>query len=173
MARKADIKICRYAKCKHAEKKINISEDLFVVDGRKYYHQECFDALEREEASEAKLKADIQLIKNMWIENISDTVVFSQLYIEINRLVRERGIESEYVIYVLDYCIKNKMNLRYPAGLKYYIDNEEIKSSYEKTKIRKIIEKADFSVHETTDTAPKFTINKKTGGFSNILRGKR
>lgn len=173
MARKADIKTCRYANCNHPDKKVNISTDQFVIDKRKYFHKNCFEAFEREEANEAKLKADIQLIKNMWIENISNTVVLSQLYLEINRLVRERNIDSDYVIYVLDYCINHKLNLRYPAGLKYYVDNAEIKSSYEKTKIRKIIEQADFTVRETTDTAPKFSINKKQGGFASILKGKR
>lgn len=173
MARKSDIKTCRYANCNHPDKRVNISSDEYIVNGRKYYHRDCFEAFEREEANEAKLKADIQLIKNMWLENISNTVVLSQLYLEINRLVREQNIGSDYVIYVLDYCIKHKLNLRYPAGLKYYIDKEEIKSSFEKTKIRKIVEQADFTVHETIDTAPKFSVNKKQSGFASILKGKR
>lgn len=225
MARKADIKVCRFAECNHPGKIVNIAEDDYVADGRSYYHKDCFDEKEQrlinERLAKSKrrkcgyyncnhpqkiidtgneefvtkegryyhidcwkefekvrdteeiLRADIQLIKNMWIENISNTVVIQRLYQELNKLIRDQGIDPKYVIFVLDYCIKHKFNLRYPAGLKYFVDNSEIKCAYDKAKAKKKIEKADFTVKETEDTAPKFSINKKPGGFNSILSGKR
>ena len=107
MGRKADIKICRFNKCNHLDKKIDISTDDYITEGRKYFHSDCFRKIKEEEKKEKKLKADIQLIKNMWLEHISSTVVLSHLYLEINKLVRERSIDSEYIIFVMQYCIKN------------------------------------------------------------------
>lgn len=174
MAKKADIKICRYDKCEHPEKKVNIAEEEFVANGRKYYHSECWAKFEKEEQAENKLKADIQLIKNMWIENISSTVVISQLYLEINKLVRDRKIDSEYIIFVLDYCIKNKCKLRYPGGLKYYVDKQEIRDAYTRNNARKVIANADFSVKENNeDDTPKFSVNRKPTGFNSILSSRK
>ena len=170
MARKTDIKVCRYKKCRHPESKINIAEDSFVLIGKSsYFHSDCHEQKQLEDKAEEQLKADIQLIKNLWLEKISDTVVISQLYLEINRLVRERNIPSDYVIFVLQYCIKNKCNLRYPAGLKFYVDRQEIKDAYKKRKMLKI-DTSSFSVNsDQADEAPKFTVNSKPSGFSSIL----
>lgn len=170
MARKADIKVCRYSACRYREKKVNIAEEEYVADGKKYYHADCYTTMEAEAKTEEKIKSDIQLIKNMWVENISNTVVLSQLYLEINKLVRERGIATDYVIFVLDYCIKNHCNLRYPGGLKYYVDKQDIKDAFKKDQARKIINNATFCVDETMiDHSPKFTINRKPSGFKSIL----
>lgn len=170
MAKKSDVKICRCADCHYPEKIIDTTEDEYVVVNKRYFHSDCYDEMCKAEESEAKLKADIQLIKNMWIENVSDTVVYSQLYMEINRLIRERGISSEYIIFVLDYCIKNKCKLRYPAGLKYYVDKQEIKDAYAKKEAKKVVGGATFKIDETAqDDSPKFTVNKKPSGFNSIL----
>lgn len=174
MSQNKNIKTCRYKECKHPNKRLNIVEQDYISVGRLYFHKDCYAEKERKDAAEAKIKADIQLIKNMWVENISNTVVLSQLYLEINKLIRERGIDSEYVIFVLNYCIKNSCNLRYPAGLKYYVDKQEIKDAFEKERAKKIVGNAMFSVDSTiSDSSPKFTINRKPSGFNSILGGKR
>ena len=174
MARKTDIKTCRYKDCKHSSKEINIAEQKYMAVGRNYFHVDCYAAKEAAESAEAKLKADIQLIKNMWIENISDTVVLSQLYLELNKLIRERGISSDYVIFVLNYCIKNRCNLRYPGGLKYYVDKQEIKDAFAKKEAQKAISNATFSIDEfTEDNSPKFSVNKRPSGFSSILNRRK
>ena len=53
------------------------------------------------------------------------------------------------------------------------LDYPEIKTAYEKAKVKKVVETADFTVKEAEDTAPKFSINKKPSGFNSILGGKR
>ena len=174
MARKSDIKVCRYKKCRHPDCKINIAEESFVLLGKSsYYHSDCYENKQSEDRKEEQLKADIQLIKNLWLENISNTVVISQLYLEINRLVRERDIPSDYVIFVLQYCIKNKCKLRYPAGLKFYVDRQEIKAAYKKSKMPKIDASSFTADQAQAVEAPKFTVNQKPSGFSSILGRKR
>lgn len=170
MARKADIKTCRYQNCKHRDKQVNIAEQEYVAVGRSYYHADCYVQKDAMDKAEEKLKADIQLIKNMWVENISETVVLSQLYLELNKLIRERGISSEYVIFVMDYVIKNKCKLRYPGGLKYYVDKQDIKDAFAKKEVQKKIANATFAVDVSSDdNSPKFSVNKRPSGFSSIL----
>ena len=173
MSQNRNLKTCRYKKCKFPDRRLNIAEQDYVSVGRLYFHKDCYEEKEKEDRIEEKIRADVQLIKNIWIENISNTVVLSQLYLEINKLIRERCIDSEYVIFVLDYCIKNHCNLRYPAGLKYYVDKQEIKDAFEKKHAKKIVNNATFNVDTTTDSSPKFTINRKPSGFNSILGGKR
>lgn len=173
MSQNRNIKTCRYKKCRFPDRRLNIAEQDYVSVGRVYYHRDCYEEKKKEDDAEERIKADVQLIKNMWIENISNTVVLSQLYLEINRLIRERGIDSKYIIFVLNYCIINHCNLRYPAGLKYYVDKQEIKDAFKKASAKKIVNDATFNVDPTTDSSPKFTINKKPSGFNSILGGKR
>lgn len=172
MAKKTDIKKCRYPYCKHENKEIDISVEEYKVSGKMYYHTDCYKAKIEGEWKDKQTKADLQLIKNLWIENISNTVVFSQLYHSLNDLL-QRGIESGYLVFVIQYCIKHQMNLRYPQGLKYYVDNKEIKDAYNK-KTRPVIKVSDFTAEENVvnDEVPKFSVNKKPTGFKSILGGR-
>lgn len=174
MARKADIKQCRYNCCLHTSKEIDISQDEYEVvktdrGQNQFFHKDCLAHREAKEQKEKKVKADIQLIKNIWIENISQTVAIPHLYKEINRLVFEQGISTEFIIFALQYCIKNHFKLRYPGGLKYYLDKQEIIDAYNKTKAKKVIAHAEFTAKETEDNTPKFSVNRKPSGFGSIL----
>ena len=170
MAKKTDIKICRYAKCNHPNKEINITCDAFEEKGTCYYHADCYAAKSEAEEAEKKIKADMQLIKTMWIENISNTVVYSQLFRCLNDLL-DQGIESSYLVFVMQYCVTNKLNLRYPMGFKYFVDKAEIKNAYKKKNLlQHRVSQSDFSANDTDD-APKFSINKKPVGFKRILGG--
>lgn len=140
-----------------------------MVKGTQYYHDDCYKDKVNGEWKDEKTKADIQIIKNLWIEHISKTVVFSQLYNELNNLV-DRGIESEYLVFVMNYIIEHKLNLNYPAGFKYFIDKIEIRDAYAKRKpIAQKYSEDNFIVVEKEDTAPKFSVNKKPNGFQSIF----
>lgn len=171
MSRKADIKVCRYIKCGHENKQIDISTDSFKVDGKMYYHSDCYDLKKKGDWKDEKTKADLQYIKNQWELNISKTVVYSQLFHCLNDFI-SRGIPSDYLVFVLNYIIKNKLNLRYPAGLKYYVDKQEIKDAYEKSKSKKIVSNADFHIEQDSNNSPKFTVNNKPSGFNSIFGNK-
>jgi len=174
MSKKTDIKTCRYARCNHPDKLIDITKDNYHVEGRMYYHADCYNLKKKGDWKDEQTKKDLQYIKNQWVLNINQTVVYSQLFHCLNDLIA-RGVSSEYLVFVLDYVIKNKMNLRHPQGFKYYVDRQEIKDAYQKHLIAKsgANNKSNFVVTDDSSTAPKFSVAQKPQGFKSILGGKK
>lgn len=172
MARKKDIRKCRYQNCHRALKEIDTASEDYVLIGSMYFHKDCYEAKLKQEAEEKQRKADLQLIRNLWIENINDTVVYSVLFMELNRLL-QRGISSDYLVYVMRYVVDHKLKLRYPAGFKYYVDNKKIKDSYARSKVRESKEKQSFVVADEEAESPKFSVQTKRTGFQSILEGKQ
>lgn len=172
MSKKTDIKVCRYAGCPHG-KKIDITRDDYrVVGNTMYYHADCLKKKRKGEWKDEKTKADLQYIKEGWLLHISKTVVFSQLFQCLNELVA-RGISSDYLVFVFDYVVKNKLNLRHPNGFKYFVDKDEIKAAYRKQQSQKIssVKPSEFNGVADDTNAPKFTIKQKPVGFKSILGG--
>lgn len=173
MSRKADIKTCRYEKCKHPDKQIDISCEDYTRKGTMYYHKDCYKAKASGEWKDAQTKADLQLIKNMWVENISQTVVFSQLFKMLNDLL-SRGISSDYLVFVLQYCIENHLHLNYPGGFPYFVDKREIKAAYEKKLIKAQERMAKEQKPEekpvAEDNSPTFTAKQKIKSFQDIIK---
>lgn len=168
---KKDIKKCGYVDCNYPGHEVDISVQSYEYDGKRYYHKSCYELKKKKEEKTEQQKADLQYIKNLWVQHISNTVNYGQLFFILNDFII-RGISSEYLIFVVKYAIDNKLNLRYPMGLKYYVDREEIKDAYEKSK-RKNVRQSDFSAKtDGNDTAPEFTINKKESGFQSVFGGK-
>ena len=162
-------KFCRYDNCKHNNRELNIGKENHVFYDRNYYHIDCYIAKSEEDERNKAIKADIQLIKNLWIENISSTVVYSQLYKCLDNLI-QRGIDSKYLVFVMQYVISHKLNLNYPPGFQYFVDNKEIKDAYARKQLKpNKDDKPSFFVVEDKDTAPKFSVNRKSNGFSSIL----
>lgn len=160
MAKQTDSRVCRYPHCKYENKTIDLLSDKYVKEGSSYYHDECY-----------KNKSNIQLIKNLWHDHISPTVVYSQLMNTLNQLIFKDNISSDYILFVVQYCIDNQRKLRYPPGLRYCVDDQVIKDAYNK-KIQPIIRQSDFVANDVEDDSPKFTINKKPAGFKSILGGR-
>lgn len=173
MSKKTDIKVCRYCNCPFG-KQIDIAVDEYKLVGKTmYYHAECYKRKQKEENKDDKTKADLQYIKNGWVEHISNTVIYSQLFQCLNDLL-SRGIPSDYLVFTFDYVVKHKMNLKYPLGFKYYVDKEEIKVAYRKHQLLKSVTKKpnEFKAKDTLDT-PTFKINTKPVGFTSILGGNK
>ncbi len=173
MAKKTDIRTCRFADCPYNHQ-IDISTDNYKIIGRtKYYHADCLDKQRAVEFKDEKAKADLQYIKKGWITYISKTVNYGQLFQCLNELL-SRDIPSDYLVFVFDYVVKHKMNLRFPGGFKYYVDREEIKVAYKKQQIETKVTKKinEFTTADSSNT-PKFTIKQKPSGFSSILGGKK
>lgn len=172
MSKKTDIKTCRFMLCNHPNKEIDITKDEYVVKGSMYYHKDCYSNKQKGEWKDEKTKADLQLIKNLWSEHISRTVVYSQLMRCLNELIA-RDIDSGYLVFVMQYVIEHKLNLRYPMGFKYYVDKQEIQDAYnKKVKQPNKVNMNSFSVNSDNDDSPKFSINQKPTGFNRILGGK-
>lgn len=182
---KADIRKCRYANCKHDSRDIDTTKEEYKMVGTMYFHSDCFANKEQDEqaakkrkaaakASQektAKERADIQLIRTLWENNISHTVVYGQLYSVLNDLLA-RGIDSDYLVFVMNYVVNHKMPLRYPPGFRYFVDRTEIKNAYAK-KQQENIKPETFVVKENDkpDTTPKFAVKHKPTGFGSILNG--
>lgn len=165
-----NIRTCRYSKCKHSDKKIDISTDDFVADGQKYYHKDCYESIQKE----SRVKSDFQYIKNQWVLHISNTVVYSQLYKVLNGFL-ERGVSSDYLVFCVDYIISHGMRINYPPGLNYYIDRPEIKKAYMKDKISKMKRSKSSSPvidYEDPPENVESTQKKRPApkGFESILR---
>lgn len=170
MSKKTGIKTCRYKQCKHATKDIDVTKDEYVSKSNMYYHKDCYKAKVNGDWKDENTKKDLQFIKTLWLENISKTVVYSQLFRTLNDLLA-RGVESDYLVFALQYCIEHKFNLNHPAGFPYFVDKKEIKEAYAKKKNTSSgYNKNSFIAIETDDAAPKFSFNKKQNGFQSILK---
>lgn len=125
------------------------------------------------EWKDEKTKADLQYIKNGWVTHISKTVIYSQLFQCLNELIA-RGISSDYLVFVFDYIVSHKLNLRHPKGFKYFVDKDEIKVAYKKQQSQKIssIKPSNFSGTTDSSDVPKFALNRKPNGFGSILNHK-
>lgn len=174
MSKKTDFKICRYEKCGHANRTLDITKDAYKVEKSRYYHLDCFEKKKNREWKDEQANKDLQYIKNQWVLNIDNTVVYSRLFQCLNELLA-RGISSDYLVFVMDYVIKYKMKLRYPDGFKYYVSKQKIKDAYQKQLNTRngVNNKANFVVTEDSSDAPKFSISQKPQGFQSIFGGKK
>ncbi len=153
-------RICQSLHCRHEKKEIQISQDKYICKGGAYYHEDCFAD-----------KQNIQAIKDLWKSHISRTVVINQLYAILNHLIFVDNVPSDFLLFIVRYCIKNKCKLRYPAGLKYYVDNVKLQSAYKKERC-KGIRQTDFRAStEPPVSEPTFEMRKGNVGFTRILGG--
>ena len=156
---KAINRLCKYKYCQHEGKRIT-GNDEFVASGNSYYHKDCFQS-----------KEDVQYIKNLWISHISQTVSIPLLYKVIYEYI-ERGVSSEYLVFVLEYVVKNHCKLNYPLGFKYYIDDPEIKKKFDSQKIGKIPAESFVAVEPQEEPQKKsYSLPKRASGFASILGG--
>ena len=169
---KVEVKSCRYPNCAHDGKIILIGKDEYVSEGRSYFHADCYKLKVAEDEKKKQQTADMALIRSMWVKNISQTVIFAELNKVLYDLLN-RGIASDYLVFVMQYVVKNHCKLNYPGGFRYYVNDKDIKAEYEK-KNRKFISMNEFKAqehHDTAETEIKPQAPRKTGGFERILTG--
>lgn len=159
------IKMCRFRGCMHPGGIIE-PEDACVHIGNLCYHADCY-AMRQEDGAE-NLKADRQYILNLWLTNINPAVLISDLNRVINDMLR-RGLSSDYLVFVLEYVIAHHWGLNYPSGLRYYVDNEEIKKKYADRNRAKIPKDAFVVKNEPEVKLHGIAKPKKETGFGGIL----
>lgn len=169
---KKNIRKCRYCYCKVNNGLIDVSIDDYSVDGKRYFHKECYELKNAASKETEKDKKNFQIIKDLWYENIDREVIFWRLVDAYNDLLKT-GEESDYLVFALQYCINNRLHLHYPAGFHWFVESGEIRDAYARKKVAEMKKNAPFVSKETEDTSPKFSVNaKKQTGFGGIL-GKR
>lgn len=163
MTAKSNIKRCRFGRCLHETKDIDIEKEDYVKgDGASsFYHRDC-----------KAVKDDIETVKMLWHDHISENVVFSQLTNIINRIIFDKHIPSEYLVFAMQYVIKYKKPLKHPPGLYYIIDDSAIKAAWAKHKAKQIVGNAKFEAKTDEKTEPVFSVKRKTQGFGDIFGGK-
>ena len=155
MAKKKIVK-CRYAHCLHESKDVNTEEAVHV--GNMYYHQDCF-----------QVKEDINKIVELFAMKVNPNVVYPVLKRTVNNIVFGKGVASDFLLFGLNYYIKKKIPLNYPAGLYYVIQNKDVQKEYDKqfTKRKTVqIYMDDAGEEKTFQFKPKKQI-----GFDSILKG--
>jgi len=111
-------------------------------------------------------KEGFSQVSFLWQKYIDTNVIVSDLEHNVLNITRS-GVQIDYVIYCLLYVIKHKMNLKYPAGLKYYINRYEIKRAFSLSKINRV-EIYDFNIGGEAKS-PKFNYKPQEVGFLKIL----
>lgn len=151
---------CAFKHCKHENEDIPQNEAVKV--GNRYMHDDC-----------SKISENITQIRDIYYEKVSNTVVVKQLVSAINTLVFTKKIDSEYLLFALNYAITNKTPIKSPYGLHYLVDNNRIKDAWKKKQssvIKKQIENEEITYEEPNQTSFNFTVERNTG-FGGIFKG--
>jgi len=164
-----NIRKCRYINCKHITREIDITLDDYVRKGTFYYHPDCYKSKVAGDWKDEQTKKDLAEFRNLWYHHISKTVNYSQLMRILNEYIL-RGISSDYLLFVLRYCIDKKKNLNYPNGFKYFVDKQEIKTAYDRYLLNKQkAEQKKIEINRKKDDSPKFNVQQKQRGFQSVF----
>lgn len=152
---KSEIVKCRSSRCLH-EKKELLKEDAVNPKKGFFYHKDCYQTQE-----------DIKEIIDLFAKKINPNVVYSQLRHVINTIVYDKGIGSELLLFGLKYYIHNNINLNYPGGLYYVVQNKSMIKAFRDNKAKALKEE---KVEITEDNNSNFTyVAMKNNGFADIL----
>jgi len=113
---------CQYTHCLHDGK---VDRDLALAYNSKYYHKDCYEMFQ------------IMLnIRDLCFQ-VDPTIVFKQLNGYINKLVYEKNIDPEYIIFTLEFIIRNNLEVNLPYGLIYKLNDFNVKNAYKNVSIQK------------------------------------
>lgn len=145
---------CAYKQCKLGG---NVSKDIAVKKGNRYYHRECLNELHNKEQ-----------IRKLFLEHINSTEVISLLNRTINNIIDVKKVPSDFLLFALKYVIKNKLSLNHATGMYYIINNNNIKKEYMKQKAREINSKIK-TTNVSANNEVKFNITIENNSWSKIF----
>lgn len=148
---------CSYAHCKRKEERLSV--DSPILNGR-HYHSECL-----------KEKESIEKIRNLYIEQVSQTVVMSLLNKTINNIIFQKKVSADFLYFALNWAIKNHKRINSPLYLHYLIDNKAIKDAYT-ANISKSVYQQTKTINTVSDTVFNIKPVKPKKSFNDILKGK-
>lgn len=129
---------CGFRHCQHES--CEVSQDEAVKVKNRYFHKDC-----------AEIYNNIEEIKSLYYEKISNTVVMPQLISVINNIIFKKNVDSKYLLFAVKYAINTKKKINYPQGLHYIIDDYQIKNAWEK-KQTQTISQIKFEAKPTNET---------------------
>lgn len=133
---------CGFRHCQHES--CEVSQDEAVKIKNRYYHEDC-----------AEIYNNIEEIKRLYYEKISNTVVMPQLISVVNNIIFKKKVDSNYLLFALKYAINMKRKINYPQGLHYLIDDYKIKTAWQKQKLN-VVKNAKFEAKPVS--MPTFNI---------------
>lgn len=166
---------CRYPKCHFLHETTELKKDDAVQVGSKnsYYHPDCYHTMKT-----------VMEIKDVFCRDVNTTLTGSQvgqLVSIVNNMVFSKHIDVDYILFALNWFIKNKPNsLKYPGGISYIVQNRDVEAAWKKEQSRKLAEKINNEktlLESTTsntmlDLTPSFTYTpQKNRTFADILVG--
>lgn len=147
---------CAFKHCSH--KSCEVSQDEAVKIGNRYFHKDCAD-----------IRNNIEQIKSLYYEKVSNTVVISQLLSVVNNIIFKKKMDSAYLLFALRFAVANNIRLNSPYGLHYLVDNNRIKTAWTKQRVSKMVSKMKYEVPIVYDE-PTFKLKPSMEkGFGNIF----
>lgn len=156
MADKKYLFRCRYSHCLCDTRDITSPKDD-VINGAVHYHKKCYEC-----------KENIQKIKELYYEKINRAVVMSVLGRTINNIVFDKKVDSNFLLFAVEYAIKNKIKIRSPMALHYLVNNQKCVDAWFASRNNSIKFTFDGNVDETEQKF-KYTPKSKRG-FDQILK---
>lgn len=145
---------CGFRHCQHES--CEVSQDEAVKIKNRYYHEDC-----------AKIYSNIEEIKTLYYEKISNTVVIPHLMSVINNIIFKKKVDSDFFLFAVKYAINTKRKINYPQGLHYVIDDYRIKDAWKKKQVQ-YISKVKFEAKSNDE--PMFQVKKtKEKGLDNLF----
>ena len=152
MAKKSQPKLvhCRYPKCKFLHETTELKKDDAVKSGSSsYYHPDCYHTMQT-----------VNKIKDIFYKEVNSTLTgkqIGQLVSIVNNMIFSKHIDVDYILFGVEYFIKNKPGaLKYPGGVAYVVNDKDVTAAWEKEQDRKI--RAEI----------KIAMDEKLAGLGNI-----
>jgi len=107
---------CWNKRCAHGGK---VTDNIAVKVGSKRYHKDC------------KMDIDnLKKVRELYIEFVDPAVVHMQLNKVINTLIEDKKVDSEFLLFVIEFIIEKDIEVNVPFSLYYKVTDYKIKKAY-------------------------------------------
>jgi hypothetical protein len=149
---------CGYKNCKLGGE---VEKDNAIKVSNKYYHKECHEIVENKKK-----------IREFYLEKINPKEVMVLLNKAINELIDTKNVDSNLLLYALNYSVDNNIKINSPFGMNYIVNNYKIKESYSKLQARNKLSQIKDTNIETTETIFTYIEDENTNLMSRIKIGR-
>lgn len=108
---------CFWAHCDHEDHMIDLKSESYIKDDKtnKCYHEKCWHE-----------KLVLSDTINDFLNKVDPNASRTYLRKELNRLVYQEHVPCEYVQFIVNYVADHHMGLKFPGGIKFYLDNKQV-----------------------------------------------
>ena len=163
---------CRYPKCSKLHESTELKKEDAVQGGSgtiKYYHPDCYHTLQT-----------VTKIRDLFVKEVNPIMTGPQiatLVSTVNNMIFSKNISADFILFALQYFIKNKPGkLHQPFGMYYIVQDKDVVDAWNKEKEQKIrAELKDKIVNQDVinnaeDNLPDFQIEYKSNNKSKFTK---